>query len=164
MTTCVDYFNENMTAIGLPTPSGVFSSLGALTSNIAVIEGAVTKFGANVTMYELFKAGLISEKLGALGALSASYYAGASLGSIAVAVGRCLAGGTSIYDLFAQNDMTPPPQVSNQVGGLKKLLTFLLEVQAILTQNQEIMDGPILTVSVNTFPNGALEPILGRAE
>ncbi|MTV40660.1 hypothetical protein [Duganella radicis] len=51
-------------------------------------------------MAELIGAGTGLEKLIYLGALRASFYVGAVVGSIAVATGRSLAGGTSLSDVL----------------------------------------------------------------
>lgn len=50
---------------------------------------------------EMAKAGARLEKLATLGAVSASFYVGAVIGSIAVATGRTLSGGTSISDVLS---------------------------------------------------------------
>ena len=45
------------------------------------------------------------EKLIVIGAMSASYYVGAVIGSIAVVTGRSLAGGTSLSDVLLNAQM-----------------------------------------------------------
>ncbi|WP_199754747.1 hypothetical protein [Pseudoduganella lurida] len=49
-------------------------------------------------MKELIVVGTRLEKLGTVATLSAAFYVGAVVGSIAVATGRSLAGGTSLTD------------------------------------------------------------------
>ena len=92
------YFNENMQSLGLPTPTSLFSTLASSIATASAITGAVEKFGTRVTIGELIGAGILTEKLAVAGALTASFYVGAVIGSIAVATGRVLADGLSIAD------------------------------------------------------------------
>jgi hypothetical protein len=94
------YFKENMDGLGLDCPESLFSSNGAAIQTATVILAAIKQFGRNLTIAELVGAGTGLEKLIYLGTLRASYYAGAVIGSIAVATGRSLAGGTSISDVL----------------------------------------------------------------
>ncbi|WP_343730450.1 hypothetical protein [Duganella sp.] len=100
MPSFADYFKENMDALGLPTPSTIFSSIGSAVSNAAAISNAIKTFGPNVTIQDLIGAGTVSEELSVAGALSASYYVGAVIGSTAVAIGRVISDGASISDLL----------------------------------------------------------------
>ncbi|HKX30733.1 MAG TPA: hypothetical protein VJ302_23790 [Blastocatellia bacterium] len=95
------YFKENMEALGLPAPDTLFGTLEATVANTAVILTQIDKFGKAVTIGELIGAGTKLEALGVIAACSAAFYVGAVIGSIAVATGRSLAGGTSIADVFA---------------------------------------------------------------
>ena len=56
-------------------------------------------------MRELIVAGTGLEQLAAMNALSAAYYAGAVVGSLAVATGRTLSGGTSLPDVLLYSRM-----------------------------------------------------------
>ena len=94
------YFKENMDGLGLPAPESLFGSLGAATGNASVILGAIEKFGTRVTVGEIIGAATKLEVLGAIAACSAAYYVGAVIGSIAVATGRSIAGGTSLSDVL----------------------------------------------------------------
>lgn len=93
-----------MRELGLPAPADMFGTLATALSTIGSINAAVEKFGARITVRELIGAGLRSEQLMAAGALSASFYLGATVGSLAVATGRSLSGGVSLADVFLAMD------------------------------------------------------------
>lgn len=93
------YFKENMESLGLPAPESLFGTLQAAVANATLILNQIDKFGKAVTIGELIGAGTALEGLGAVAACSAAYYVGAVIGSLAVATGRSLAGGTSISDI-----------------------------------------------------------------
>ncbi len=57
-------------------------------------------FKENMEALGLIGAGIRGEKLAVVAAMSASYYVGAVIGSITVAMGRTLAGGTSLADVL----------------------------------------------------------------
>lgn len=92
------YFKENMDSLGLDCPETLFATKGTAISTAATILAAIQQHGSKVTVAELIGAGTGLEKLIYLGALRASFYVGAVVGSIAVATGRSLAGGTSLAD------------------------------------------------------------------
>lgn len=94
------YWKENMQALGFPVPDTWYSTEVSILTLTSAIVGAIEKFGPRVTVYEVVKAGFASERLMAFGAVSAAYFAGASIGSAAVATGRTLSGGTSLADIF----------------------------------------------------------------
>ncbi|CAN7445709.1 MULTISPECIES: hypothetical protein [Duganella] len=94
------YFKQNMDGLGLDCPETLFASNGTAVQTATVILAGIKQFGRNVTLAELIGAGTGLEKLIYLGALRASYYAGAVIGSIAVAAGRSFAGGMSISDVL----------------------------------------------------------------
>lgn len=82
MATCGDFgkaFTENMSALGLPAPSSLFGSVQAAASNIA------TMLGPGATVAELIGATRALAALSVVGALSASFYVGACIGSLIVA-------------------------------------------------------------------------------
>lgn len=101
MSTFYEHFKENMDALGLPAPESLFGSLSAAAGTATTLLSQIDKFGKNVTLGELVGAGTGLEKLAVMGALSAAYYVGAVIGSIAVASGRSLSGGTSISDVLS---------------------------------------------------------------
>lgn len=94
------YFRENMEALGLTAPESLFGTLEASVGRAAAIIVAIEKMGAKVTVAEVVGAGTNLEKLAVIGSVSAAYYVGAVIGSIAVATGRSLSGGTSLSDVL----------------------------------------------------------------
>lgn len=92
------YFKENMSALGLPAPESLFGTVQTTLGTVTVLLGLIDKFGTRVTVAELIGAGTKLEKLGVVAACSAAFYAGAVIGSLAVATGRCLGNGTSLGD------------------------------------------------------------------
>jgi hypothetical protein len=100
------YFKENMDSLGLRAPESLFGSLTTAVGTATTLLTQVDKFGKTVTLGELIKAGTRLEKLAVVGTCSAAFYAGAVIGSIAVAAGRTLSGGTSLADVlfFASNN------------------------------------------------------------
>jgi hypothetical protein len=99
------YFKENMDGLGLPTPESLFGNVQLATATASTLIGLVEKFGKKVTVMEMIGAGIRGEKLMAIGAMSAAYYIGAVIGSIAVATGRSLAGGISLADVLLSAQM-----------------------------------------------------------
>jgi len=94
------YFKENMDALGLPAPESLYGNAQLAVGSAMTLVGLVEKFGKKITVREMIGAGIRGEKLATIWAMSASYYVGAVIGSIAVATGRTLAGGTSIADVL----------------------------------------------------------------
>lgn len=94
------YFKENMEGLGLPAPETLFGSVQAAVANATVILSQIDKFGKSITVGELIGAGTRLEGLGIAAACSAAFYVGAVIGSIAVATGRSLSGGTSLSDVI----------------------------------------------------------------
>ena len=112
------YFKENMTSLGLPVPDGFFNSQNAAVANAAAILSALKMIGPKATMAEIAGATVAIEKLAVLGALSASFYLGAVIGSIAVATGRYLSCGSTIADYFAmaEKDGLLTPALRNHLN------------------------------------------------
>lgn len=95
------YFKENMEDLGLVAPpESLYGTQALAISTISTILACIDKFGTNVTIRELAGAGTKLERLTVLGALGASYYVGAAVGSLAVAAGRTMSGGTSLADVL----------------------------------------------------------------
>jgi hypothetical protein len=103
------YFKENMDSMGLPVPETLFGTLSTATSTINSIVAVVTKFGTRVTVGELVGAGALSEGLIVVGGVTAAFYVGACIGSLAVATGRSLSGGYELWQLFTASNSTPAP-------------------------------------------------------
>ncbi|NYH16460.1 hypothetical protein [Paraburkholderia bryophila] len=85
---CGDFgkaFEQNMNALGLPAPSNLFGTIQAATSNVATMLVALKTLGPGATIAELIGATTALELLSVVGALSASFYAGACVGSLIVA-------------------------------------------------------------------------------
>lgn len=95
------YFKENMDSLGVPAPETLFGSAQSAVANAAIFLGHIGKFGKAVTVGDLIGAGTKFEQLGVIATLSASFYVGAIIGSLAVASGRSMAGGISIADVLA---------------------------------------------------------------
>ena len=94
------YFRENMDAMGLPAPMSLFGTFTTAVSNGSMMAGVLHQLGPSATMRELAKATLKSEKFALVLGLSAAWYTGAAVGSIAVASGRSLGCGTRLSDIF----------------------------------------------------------------
>lgn len=95
------YFKENMEAPGLnPPPESLFGTqqiaLGTITTMLTYID----RFGTKVTVLEMVFAGTRLEQLATVGVVGAAYYTGAAIGSLAVATGRTISGGTSLGDVL----------------------------------------------------------------
>lgn len=93
-----------MDGLGLPAPETLIGTVQAAVSNATVILSQIDKFGRTVTLGEIAGAGTRLEALGAIAACSAAFYVGAVIGSIAVATGRSLSGGTTISDVISTAD------------------------------------------------------------
>ncbi|WP_263769464.1 hypothetical protein [Propionivibrio soli] len=105
------YFSENMEALGLPAPETLYGNLQLALANVTAMAKYVDQFGTKVTVMEMARAGSRLERLATVGAVSAAFYVGAVIGSIAIATGRSLAGGTTISDalsLAANNNIGKP--------------------------------------------------------
>jgi hypothetical protein len=98
-----DYFKENMEALGLtPPPRSLYGTQALAISTISAILAYIDKFGTKVTVAEMVGAGTRLEGLTIVGSLGAAYYAGAAIGSLAVATGRTIRGGTSLADVLLE--------------------------------------------------------------
>ena len=101
MSNFYQYFKENMEDLGLTAPpESLFGTQQLAISTISAIVAFIDKFGTKVTVMEMVRAGTELEQLTLVGALGASYYAGAAIGSLAVATGRTISGGTSLGDVL----------------------------------------------------------------
>ena len=94
------YFKENMEAMGLSAPASLFDSAGKALATVKTYMDFVKKFGTKVTVREAIGAGVMEEQMAVAGAVYASYYTGAVIGSICVAIQRCAMGGTTIADIL----------------------------------------------------------------
>lgn len=94
------YFKENMEALNLAAPESLFGSTQTALGTITAMLTYADRFGPRVTVMEMIGAGTKLELLATVGAMQVAYYAGAAIGSLAVATGRTLAGGTSLSDVL----------------------------------------------------------------
>jgi hypothetical protein len=95
-----EYFKENMDALTLPAPESLYGNLMTAVSSAQAILSQIEKYGKKVTLREIAVAGSRLEQLAFVGTLGACYYVGAVIGSMAVATGRTLSGGTSLSDVL----------------------------------------------------------------
>lgn len=91
------YFTENMTALGLPTPNGVYENSLAIFG-IAATLGEAAHLHSKMPVSLAWRGSFGFEKAKLLTAIGVSYYVGAMIGSAAVAIGRTTGCGTSIAD------------------------------------------------------------------
>jgi hypothetical protein len=97
------YFKENMEGLGLTAPPrSLYGTQALAISTISAILAYIDKFGTKVTVAEMVGAGTKLEALTVVGALGAAYYAGAVIGSLAVATGQTLGDGTSLADVLLE--------------------------------------------------------------
>jgi hypothetical protein len=107
-----DYFRENMKTLGLPAPQSLFGTLTTALATIGAMSKYVEKYGNGRTVAEMAdKLRSTAAGAGAVGVsvalqevvlvgvgMSAAFYVGACIGSLAVATGRSLSGGLTIAD------------------------------------------------------------------
>ena len=89
-----------MEALGLSAPDSLFGTLQAAIATAATILSQIDKYGPRVTVGDLARGATRLEQLAYLGSVCAAFYVGAVIGSIAVATGRSLAGGTTVSDVL----------------------------------------------------------------
>jgi hypothetical protein len=95
-----DYFKENMESLGLIAPVNLFGTQQLTITTISSILVYIEKYGTKVTVREMIGAGTKLDVLATLGTMGACYYVGAVVGSLAVAAGRTMSGGTSLADVL----------------------------------------------------------------
>lgn len=112
-----DYFSENMKALNLPAPESLFGSITTATGSIGAMVKYVQTYGTKATVREMLMtlpgavsgagggaagyATAASEALLVIGAVSAAYYVGACLGSLAVATTKAISTEVSIADCLS---------------------------------------------------------------
>jgi hypothetical protein len=74
-----------MSALGLPAPNSLFSSLTTALANLGAMLNAFKSVGPTATVAEMIGATVLKEKLDVIGVMAASYYVGAVVGSLIVA-------------------------------------------------------------------------------
>ncbi len=83
-------FKQNMEAIGLTVPTGLFATQQQTVSTIGQLLGLVKTFGMKVTIRELIGAGSLTDMLAAAAGYSAAFYAGGAIGSLIVATDKTI--------------------------------------------------------------------------
>jgi hypothetical protein len=83
-------FKQNMEAIGLPVPTGLFATQQQAAATISQLAGVVKTMGMKVTIRELIGAGTLTEQLAVAAAYSAADYTGGTIGSLLVATDNTL--------------------------------------------------------------------------
>jgi hypothetical protein len=91
-------FRQNMDGVGLPAPQVLFGTFQAAVGNIATLLGQIDKLGKAATIGDIIGEGTRLEGLSGIAACSAVYYAGAVIGSLAVASGA--SSGTALADVL----------------------------------------------------------------
>jgi hypothetical protein len=94
------YFQQNMEAMGLPVPESLFTSFTTAIASTTTLVEALKKFGPRVTVLELIHAGFLTEKLKVIGAMTASFYVGAVIGSLFIAAQKQITGGKDLIDVL----------------------------------------------------------------
>jgi len=105
------YLKENMNDLGLSAPDQFFDSSGKLVEIASTMAGAIARLGSDATVLEMIRATTGLEKLMVVAALRATYYAGAFIGSAAVAAGRYMSCGSYLVDVISwaqQNSLDTP--------------------------------------------------------
>jgi hypothetical protein len=95
-----DYFKENMDGLGMPVPDSLFGTASSAAAAGLALQELRDIVGDRVTFADLRGAGTATEKWKVLGGIVVAAYLGAVIGSLAVATGRVLSGGTSIADVM----------------------------------------------------------------
>lgn len=111
------HFADNMKALNLPAPESLFGTLTTATGSIGAMVKYIQTFGTKATVREMFMtlpgavsgagggavgfATAASEALLVVGAVSAAYYIGACLGSLAVATKRTVIKEVSVAECLS---------------------------------------------------------------
>ena len=137
------YFTENMDALGLTVPSGLFDTSEKAIATAILILGTIDKLGKGATMADIVGATVGLEKLIIVASLSAAGYVGAVIGSIAVATGRSAGCGYRISDMVSfldKNNLkfnnwnafyTNNPQILNKNNSFRKSFVMKCKDPAI---------------------------------
>ena len=88
-------YKTNMEALGLEVPTSWYGTQVSILTKLGALVAAVDKLGQGATLAELVGATTLPEKLLVGGAIYASYYTGAAIGSAMVAMGKYTGCGSS---------------------------------------------------------------------
>ncbi|AJR06738.1 hypothetical protein C9J03_03875 [Photobacterium gaetbulicola] len=94
-------FDANMTALGLPVPSGLFETATTTTATLVAMIESYNALGATATVSEILGATVAVEKLKLIAALAGSFYIGAAIGSLAVATSSSVTCSLSMSEILA---------------------------------------------------------------
>ncbi|AKE03965.1 MULTISPECIES: hypothetical protein [Burkholderia] len=83
-------FRDNMAASGLDAPASLFGTYQTAVGTLTLLLQPLAKLGAGATVAELIGATVGLEKLMVVGALGASFYIGAAIGSLIVAADNAM--------------------------------------------------------------------------
>ena len=132
------YYEKNMNALGLPAPTSFYTSVVVATATAKGMAEAIAMYGRNATLGQIafrvtagYAVAPIVVRAGAfILSLGAAYYAGACIGSIAVAVIK--ANGCSgkvsvaqvmgwarengIYDNWIESELISNPEILAAIG------------------------------------------------
>ena len=123
-------FKDNMNAMGLPVPTTIYATLATTLGTVGALAGGLAKVGASATVAELFltvpvaagataSAAAVSEIVAACGAVAASFYVGACIGSVLVAA----------YETLDVNDLMKVVAWVREVSGyLEESVDHFLEL------------------------------------
>lgn len=81
-------YKTNMEALGLDVPTSWYGTQVTILTKLGALVAAVDKLGKGATLAELVGATTLPEKLLVGGAVYASYYTGAAIGSAMIAMGK----------------------------------------------------------------------------
>lgn len=93
------YIDNNMSSLNLPIPSTIFETIGSMTAIATAIAEVIEINGTSISLYQaLQKISSAKKALSVSTGISASFYLGALIGSMAVATGKCISNGATISD------------------------------------------------------------------
>lgn len=88
-------YKTNMEALGLDVPTSWYGTQVSIMTKLGALVAAVDKLGKGATLAELVGATTLPEKVLVGGAIYASFYTGAAIGSAIVATGKYTSCGPS---------------------------------------------------------------------
>lgn len=89
-------YKENMEALGLDVPNSWYGTQVTVLTKLGALVAAFDKLGKGATVAELAGATTLPEKLLVAGAMYASFYIGAAIGSSMVAMGKYTSCGSAV--------------------------------------------------------------------
>jgi len=113
-------YKANMEALGLDVPTSWYGTQVSILTKLGALVAAVDKLGKGATLAELVGATTLPEKLLVGGAIYASYYTGAAIGSAMVAMGKYTSCGassaknsTAVLRFQGDTGIHVPPQLNH---------------------------------------------------